>query len=125
VNLLTNKNPNLQNNTNFNKNGQQKVSEEAVQQVQHLKQQIEQNTTVMVQYQQIIRDQDVKLRELYQVNQSLNQTCALLQERCTHLESIAQPSMNRESEPHLVSEKLKSQARINELELKVNQLEEK
>ncbi len=123
---MTNKNQNLPNNSV--KNVQQKESEEA--QVQQMKHQIEQHTTVMMQYQQIIREQDAKLRELYQVNQSLNQTCTQLQERCTHLESVHQqePStltMNRDTELQHMSEKLKSQARINELELKVTQLEQK
>ena len=93
---------------------------------QQLKQQLEQQAEIMTQYQQIIREQDAKLREQHQVNQGLSQTCAQWQERCGQLESMSQmctvSPTTRENE---LSEKLRAQARISELEMKVNQLEEK
>ena len=82
-----------------------------------------QQNAVIMQYQQIIRDQDLKLREQYQENQDLVHTCTQLQENCRNISSILNQK-NVESE-YFSSEKLNMQAKINELENKVNLLEEK
>lgn len=124
LNLLTNKNQNVP------RNDLQIESNESKSQL------IEEHNTIISQYQHIIREQDAKLKEQYNLNQTLTQTCAQLQEHLAKLNDRYnellntynyQATMNKEAPPseETITEKLKMQARITELELKVNFLEEK
>jgi hypothetical protein len=83
----------------------------------------QQTNTVIVQYQQIIREQDLRLKELIQQNNDLSQTCAHLQENSRSISSILN---EKNSQLELYSsEKLTMQAKLKELEIKNNLLEEK
>lgn len=81
----------------------------------------------IAEYRKIIRDMDVQLREQQQLNQSLTQTCAQLQQGYYQLQQQQQfhSSTSAVEQQETLSEKLKLQARISELEVKVNLLEEK
>ena len=82
--------------------------------------------SIISKYQQIIREQDDKLREQYALNQVLSQTCAQLQES---VQSLSDKLLHNSSASHSNevsnAERLQLQARINELEVKTNLLEEK
>ncbi|CAF0812047.1 unnamed protein product [Brachionus calyciflorus] len=84
----------------------------------------QQNALIIGQYQQIIREQDAKLKEQQQLNQMLTQTCSQLQLSYQDLSSkLGQnPVVN---EAQWTSERLQYENKINELEIKCNLLEEK
>ena len=105
---------------------------------------VEHHNKIVAQYQQIIREQDTKLREQIQLNQMLSQTCSQLQEYynsvCNQYNSLRETFVAREAEYERrlkeqnaaqkhsespIAEKLNVQAKINELEVKVHLLEEK
>ena len=131
LNLLENKNQNVSTNAGGTK---QEAAGQSYQQEQ-------QNSMIMAQFQQIIREQDAKLNEQYQVNQTLTQTCAQLQDYCQKLNQQYSLLLNERASngasvntagedkqaqnEQLMGERVQMQARINELEVKVNLLEEK
>ena len=116
LNLLQNKNQNIQSSL-----GALSTPAPAIEQ---------QNSLIINQYQQIIRDQDAKLKENQQEKQTLIQTCTQLQEYCQslHASLAAKDEFMRErlhEFDSFSSEKLKLNAKINELEVKNNLLKEK
>ena len=116
LNLLQNKNQNIQSSL-----GALSTPGPAIEQ---------QNSLIINQYQQIIRDQDAKLKENQQEKHTLIQTCTQLQEYCQslHASLAAKDEFMRERSHEFdsfSSEKLKLNAKINELEVKNNLLEEK
>ncbi len=81
--------------------------------------------SIISKYQQIIREQDEKLKEQFALNQVLSQTCAQLQETVQSLNGkVLHSSLGHPNEINN-AERLQLQARINELEVKTNLLEEK
>ena len=95
---------------------------------------LDHQTNLISQFQQIIRDQDKKLKDQSNLNQILKETCSQLQDKCQQLtNSINEIKSNRnvagfnqvDHESHYLAERLQYQARINELEVKNNLLEEK
>jgi serine phosphatase RsbU (regulator of sigma subunit) len=145
--VLNNKNQSIQAlPTNTMTNTQQLITPQAIQShSQQMMVPLEPSATsilVMQQYQQIIRDQDVKLAEQHRHNELLTQTCTQLQERCQQLsdqfavlkaaKAAAAPSSSSsiqeelmQQQQNLLAERVKMQAKLNELEVKVNLLEEK
>lgn len=90
----------------------------------HQAYQIDQQS-IISKYQQIIREQDDKLKEQFALNQVLSQTCAQLQESVKSLnDKVLHSSVGQANELNN-AERLQLQARINELEVKSNLLEEK
>lgn len=90
----------------------------------------QQNTAIMTQYQQIIREQDTRIKQEQQEKLQLAQTCAQLQEYCHSLHSALSSKDDYLKErthelDSFSSDKLKMHAKINELEVKNNLLEEK
>lgn len=77
----------------------------------------QQNALIINQYKQLIREQDAKIKELQQLNQTLTKTCSQLQ---INLQEVM--SRSGRSSP---AEKLQYETRINQLEVKCNLLEEK
>lgn len=77
----------------------------------------QQNTLVVNQYKQLIREQDVKIKELQHLNQTLTKTCSQLQ---MSLQEIVSKSGAIDS-----CQKLQYETRIDQLEVKCNLLEEK
>jgi hypothetical protein len=125
LNLLENKNQNASTSSG--------AKQEALGQNYQLEQQ---NSMIMAQFQQIIREQDKKLNEQYQVNQSLTQTCAQLQDYCQKLNQQYNLLLNERGgnvstddrhgqNEQVLAERVQMQARVNELEVKCNLLEEK
>ena len=117
LNLLYNKNQNIPSSSSNSVSVEQQHQQQA-------------NSLIISQYQQIIREQDFKLKEYQQEKSSLAQTCAQLQEYCQNLHNnlTVKDDYIKEKilEVDLISsEKLKMNAKINELEVKNNLLEEK
>ena len=81
------------------------------------------NDQIVHQYQQIIREQDARLKAQLEENQSLRMTCDQLQANCKHTTAL----MNEKSAQTevLLNEKLGMRAKISMLETKVDQLESK
>jgi len=81
----------------------------------------------IAEYRKIIRELDAKLGEQQQLNQSLTQTCSQLQHSYYQLQQHQQyhSTTTAVEQQESLSEKLRLQARISELEVKVNLLEEK
>lgn len=86
--------------------------------------------TQIAEYRKIIRELDSRVREAEHANQTLTHTCAQWQQsyyqlqqyqQQYHSSNVAVAAEQQES----LSEKLRLQARISELEVKVNLLEEK
>jgi hypothetical protein len=130
VNLLNNKNQNLANNLNNhvdNSNQQSNAPNPPNNSSLQLQQQLEQQNTIILQYQQIIRDQDAKLQKQYQINQMISQTCIQWQERCSQLENALTQSQATtiSADNPLSTSNQAFQARISELEAKLVDLEEK
>jgi hypothetical protein len=100
-----------------------KVSSQ-IQAPQPVNYQIDQQS-IISKYQQIIREQDDKLKEQFALNQVLSQTCAQLQESVQSLNDKVLHSSAGHSNEVNNAERLQLQARINELEVKTNLLEEK
>ncbi|RNA34013.1 General vesicular transport factor p115-like protein [Brachionus plicatilis] len=76
-----------------------------------------QNALILNQYKQLIREQDTKLKEQQQLNQTLTKTCSQLQ--------LSIQELMAKSGSNSPSEKLQYETRINQLEVKCNLLEEK
>ncbi len=130
MNLLNNKNQNLANNLNNhvdNSNQQSNAPNPPNNSSLQLQQQLEQQNTIILQYQQIIRDQDAKLQKQYQINQMISQTCIQWQERCSQLENALTQSQATtiSADNPLSTSNQAFQARISELEAKLVDLEEK
>lgn len=78
---------------------------------------------IVTQYQEIIRDQDSKIRSQYEENQELSKACVLLQESHKSMTSVLNEKTTVTD--FLSSEKLKMQAKIMTLESKLTQMENK
>ena len=87
----------------------------------------ESNQLIEEKYKAIISQQDSRLREQLNLNQTLQFNFNQMQDYCNQLISeINNLKASGQNSPHFSStEKLKMQARINELEVKCNLLEEK
>ena len=112
----------------YNKN--QNIPSSSVATPTSIEHQQQANSLIISQYQQIIREQDTKLKEYQQEKFNLAQTCTQLQEYCQSLHNAltAKDDFIRERGQEFeqfASEKLKMNAKINELEVKNNLLEEK
>lgn len=78
---------------------------------------------IVAQYQQIIREQDLKIQTFTQENQDLNQALAQLQLNCKNITAILNEKNSHAD--NFSSEKIAMQSKINNLENKVNILENK
>ncbi len=117
LNLLYNKNQNIPSSSSNTVLVEQQHQQQA-------------NSLIISQYQQIIREQDIKLKEYEQEKSSLVQTSTQLQEYCKslHYALTAKDDYIKEKAHEfdiVSSEKLKLNAKINELEVKNNLLDEK
>lgn len=83
----------------------------------------------IAEYRKIIRELDAKLGEERQLNQSMAQTCAQLQQSIYQLQMQQQHASalaaTAYEQQEWLTERLRLQAKIGELEVKVNLLEEK
>ena len=99
---------------------------------------MEHQNSIIQQYQQMIREQDAKMKELAEQNQVLRQKCSQLQEnygilseqyeslKATAVVNQQQADKNQRTHPDiLLAERLLLQAKISELEVKNSLLEEK
>lgn len=83
--------------------------------------------TQIAEYRKIIRELDSRVREAEQTSQTLTQTCAQWQQSYYQLQQHQQYHSSNAvvEQQESLSERLRLQARISELEVKVNLLEEK
>lgn len=84
----------------------------------------------IAEYRKIIRELDAKLREEHALGQTMAQTCAQLQTSLYQMQmqqQAAAVAANSAASEHTeaISERLRLQARIGELEVKVNLLDER